>query len=373
MNKKDYYEVLGVGKNATEAEIKSAFRKLAKQYHPDVCKDKNGTEKFKEAQEAYAVLSDKEQRAKYDQFGHAAFNQSSAGGAGGYDFSGFDFSNIFDEIFGGGGFSSFSGFGGGNSSRRSRATKGNDLLYSMNITFDEAIFGSKREISLEVTDKCEECDGKGGFKETTCPDCDGSGYINQESRTIFGSFVSRTTCSTCAGSGHTYKETCSNCRGKGKIRTKKKIVINIPKGINIGEQLRLAGKGEAGSNGGPNGDLYIEINIGSHPLYKREGNDIYVDLPVTITDLVLGTTKSIKTPYGYIDLKIKEGSQSNDVLRVKGKGIQADDWKEGDFYITLKLIIPTKLNREQKELFESLSETDLSNSDEFKKFEKLNR
>ena len=208
MNKKDYYEVLGVSKTASVDEIKSAFRKLAKKYHPDVCKDADGPEKFKEAQEAYAVLSDKDQRAKYDQFGHAAFNNQSAGGAG-YDYSGFDFSSIFDEIFGGGGFSSFGGFGG-NSGRKSRATKGNDLLYSMDITFEEAIFGSKREISLDITEKCDECDGKGGFKEVNCPDCDGTGYINQESRTIFGSFISKTTCPTCGGKGHTYKEVCSN-------------------------------------------------------------------------------------------------------------------------------------------------------------------
>jgi molecular chaperone DnaJ len=372
MNKKDYYEVLGVSKTSSEDEVKSAFRKLAKKYHPDICKDADGPAKFKEAQEAYAVLSDKDQRAKYDQYGHAAFNQQTGGGAGGYDFSGFDFSSIFDEIFGGGGFSSFGGFGG-SSRGRNRASKGNDLLYSMDIDFDEAIFGSKREISLDITDTCNECDGKGGFKETTCPDCDGNGVVNQESRTIFGSFVSRTTCSTCGGSGHTYKEECSACRGKGKIKTKKKIVITIPKGINNGEQLRLSGKGEAGNNGGPNGDLYIEIHIESHPLYKRDGDDIHIDLPVSITDLVLGTTKNVKTPYGFIDLKIKEGSQPNDVLRVKGKGIQADGWRDGDFYITLKLIVPTKLNREQKELFERLSDTDLDSSDAFKKFDKLNR
>ncbi len=372
MAKRDYYEILGVGKNASEDEIKSAFRKLAKKYHPDVCKEADGATKFKEAQEAYAVLSDKNQRAKYDQYGHNAFegmNGHSTGG--GYDFSGFDFSNIFDELFGNSGFSSFGGFGG---SKRNRATKGSDLMYRMDIDFEEAVYGSKKEIELSVTETCPECGGHGGHDEKTCPDCEGSGYINQETRTILGAFVSRSICSTCGGKGHVYKDVCSKCHGKGKVKVKKDITINIPKGIDTGEQLRLTGKGEAGSNGGPNGDLYIEIHVNKHPLYTREGNDIYIELPVTIIDLTLGTSKKIKTPHGFIDLKIKEGSQPGDVLRVKGKGIANESWgKDGDFFIVLKLNIPTKLTKNQKKLFEELQDTDLESSEEFKKFDKLNK
>lgn len=374
MAKRDYYEILGVNKNASEDEIKSAFRKLAKKYHPDVCKEADGTTKFKEAQEAYAVLSDKNQRAKYDQYGHSAFEGMSGNTGGGYDFSGFDFSSIFDELFGNRGFSSFSSFGGFGGNKRNRATKGSDLMYRMDIDFEESIYGVKKEIELNVTETCSECDGYGGHDEKTCPDCDGSGYINQETRTILGAFVSRTVCSTCEGKGQIYKNICSKCHGKGKIRIKKDIVINIPKGINTGEQLRLSEKGEAGTNGGPNGDLYIEINVNKHPLYTREENDIYIELPVTITDLVLGTSKKIKTPQGFIDLKIKEGSQSGDILRVKGKGIENESWgKDGDFFIILKLVTPIKLTKEQKKIFEELEDTDLESSEVFKKFEKLNK
>lgn len=373
MAKRDYYEILGVNKNATEDEIKSAFRKLAKKYHPDVSKEADAAEKFKEAQEAYAVLSDKNQRAKYDQYGHSAFENMGGNAGGGYDFGGFDFSSIFDEIFGGG-FSSFGNFGGFGGNKRNRPTKGSDLMYRMDIEFEEAIYGSKKEIELTISEDCPECEGHGGHDEKTCPDCSGSGYVNQEARTLFGSFVSRSVCSTCEGHGHIYKSVCSKCHGKGKVRVRKEIVINIPKGINSGEQLRLSGKGEAGQNGGPNGDLYIEINVKKHPLYTREGNDIYVELPVTITDLVLGVSKKVKTPHGFIDVKIKEGSQPGDILRVRGKGIESDSFsRNGDFFIVLKLIAPTKLTREQKKLFEELKYTDLENSEEFKKFEKLNR
>ena len=377
MAKRDYYEILGVDKNASEDEIKSSFRKLAKKYHPDVCKDADGAEKFKEAQEAYAVLSDKNQRSKYDQFGHAAFEGPTGGGqpGGGYDFSGFDFSSIFDEVFGrNGDFSSF-GFGDfmGGGRKSSRATKGRDLGYLMEVSFEEAAFGTKKEIELEVVDNCPECDGKGGFGEKTCDVCGGAGYETTHTNTIFGSFASKTTCQECGGSGIIYKETCSKCRGKGKIKLTKNISITVPKGINTKEQVRLSGKGEAGSNGGSNGDLYIEFTVKPHPLFKRDGNDIYIELPVTICDLVLGRTKTIKTLDGFVDLKIPSGSQSGDVLRIKNKGIETDSWRNGDFYVTLKLVTPERLTREQKDLFEKLNNTNLENNSEFSKFEKLNK
>ena len=372
MAKRDYYEVLGVSKNASEDEIKSAFRKLAKKYHPDLNKEADAADKFKEAQEAYAVLSDKNQRQKYDQFGHSAFENNGYGNAGGgFDFSGFDFSSIFDDLFGGSGFSSF-GFGGNN--KKSRARRGEDVLYRMEITFDEAINGAKKEIILDLTEICEECSGAGGTGESTCSVCGGSGAVIKEQRTILGSFQSRTTCMECQGSGVTYKNSCSHCHGRGTVKSKKNIEITIPKGIDNGEQIRLSGKGEAGANGGPNGDVYIEFLIKPHELYTRKDSDIYIELPVTFTELALGCVKEIKTLDGYINLKIKDGSQPGDILRLKGKGIKSDSWsKDGDFYVILKLIVPNKLSRKQKDLLEKLDDTGLDDSDEFKKFRKLNK
>lgn len=379
MAKRDYYEILGVDKNASEADIKSAFRKLAKKYHPDVCKDADGAEKFKEAQEAYAVLSDSKERSKYDQFGHAAFEQGAGGTGygGGYDFSGFDFSGIFDEIFGrnNGDFSTFDfsdfGFGGGR--KRTRATKGRDLGYLMEVSFEEAVYGCKKDIELELVNACSECNGTGGHGERTCAECDGSGYQTSQTSTIFGSFATRTTCKSCGGAGVTYKEVCNKCRGKGKVKEKKVLTITVPKGINTKEQIRLSGKGEEGTNGGSNGDLYIEFLVKPHPLFKRDGNDIHIEMPVTICDLALGTTKTIKTLDGTVELKVPSGSQPGDMLRIKNKGIETDSWKSGDFYVTLKLIVPSRLSREQKDLFEGLNDTNLESDSEFSKFEKLNR
>lgn len=380
MAKRDYYEVLGVDKNASEADIKSAFRKLAKKYHPDVCKDPDGAEKFKEAQEAYAVLSDKNERSKYDKYGHAAFSNgqsAGAGGYGGYDYSNFDFSSIFDEIFGN---STNSGFGGfnfgdfmGSSRKGKRRTKGRDLGYIMDISFEDAINGAKKDIELELVDKCDKCNGQGGFNSKTCSACSGTGYITSQTNTIFGSFASKTVCSTCGGSGETYSEVCSKCHGNGRVKAKKEITITIPKGINNKEQVRLAGKGEAGENGGESGDLYIEFNVKPHPLFRREGNDIYVELPVTICDLVLGCKKQIKTLDGFVDLKIPSGSQPGDTLRIKNKGVSTGEYRNGDFYVILKLIVPEKLTRDQKALFEELNETDLEKDSAFDKFKKLNK
>ena len=375
MAKKDYYEVLGVEKGASEAEIKSAFRKLAKKYHPDVSKEPNAEEKFKEAQEAYAVLSDSSRRKQYDQFGHAGFDNSSGAG-GGYDFSGFDFSDIFEQAFGGG-FSSFgfSDFGfGGSRGGRNRSRQGADALYKMDITFDEAVKGCEKEIILDVSEECDKCHGKGGLGEETCSECNGRGTVRQQTNSIFGAFIGESTCRECGGSGSTYKEKCKECRGKGYIIKEKKIKVTIPAGVDTGNQIRLGGKGSPGSNGGRNGDLYIEFNVKKHLLYNRDGDDIYIDLPVTITDLTLGTIKRVKTLDGYIDLKIHGGSQPEDVLKIKNKGIvNPNTNRHGDMFIVLKLIIPSKISKEQKKLFESLSKTDLDKEDEFKKFDKLNK
>ena len=374
MAKRDYYEVLGVSKDASDAEIKSAFRKLAKKYHPDVCKDSDGPEKFKEAQEAYSVLSDKDKKARYDQFGHSAFDNNGYSGAGGagFDYGNFDFSSIFDDIFGGGFTSGFGGFGSNRGDSNAR-TKGADVEYTMDVTFEEAAYGTKKEITLDLNEMCTHCDGKGGLGESTCSDCGGRGYVVSETRTILGSIQTRTTCSRCGGSGVSYSKECSYCNGKGHNKSKKKIEITIPKGIDTGQQLKLSGKGEAGRNGGPNGDIYVEINVKPHAIYKRDGLDIYVDLPVTISDLALGCTKDINTLNGKVNLKIKDGSQPGDILRIKGKGIQSDSWgRDGDFYVVLKLIVPRKLSRDQKKLFTELDETGMYDEEEFKRFDKYN-
>ena len=380
MAKRDYYEVLGVSKDATEDEIKSAFRKKAKEYHPDINKSPDAPEKFKEAQEAYACLSDKDNRAKYDQFGHAAFENpyggsgSSSGGFQGNPFGDFDFSDIFDDIFGGG-FGPFGSFGGrGRSSSSSRARKGADTLYGMKIDFMEAVNGTKKDVELEYYETCDDCDGHGGHGEATCSTCGGSGTVIKTANTILGSIQTRSTCPDCGGKGVSYKTKCNKCRGTGKVKVNKTITIDIPAGVDNGEQLRVPGKGGVGSNGGPNGDLYIEIKINEHELYKREGNDVYIDLPVSITDLCLGCKKTIHTMDGDVEIKIKEGSQPGDVLRIKGKGINnPDSWKKGDFYCILKLIIPTSLSRKQKSLLQELEETDLYDEAAFKKFNRLNK
>lgn len=364
MAKRDYYEVLGVSKNATEAEIKSAFRKLAKEHHPDVSKDPNATEKFKEVQEAYAVLSDQTRRSQYDQFGHSAFdNNGGYNSTGGFDFSGFDFGDIFSDIFG----SSF-GFGGGGRSTNSRR-KGSDMVMRMDLTFEEAAFGTEKTIKFDVNDNCSSCDGKGGTGEERCEKCRGSGTVTAEQRTILGTYLTKTTCSACMGSGYTYKDSCSKCRGKGHVRTNREISVKVPAGVDENSQLRLPGKGEAGSNGGPNGDVYIEFRISRHPLFVREGNDIYLELPITITEAILGVKKEIPTLYGEVILNIPSGTQSGAKLLLKDKGIaNVSSKRKGNMYVIVNVVIPNKLDRKQKDLVNQLAKTNLENSDIFNKY-----
>ena len=366
MNKRDYYEVLGVSRDASQADIKSAFRRLAKKYHPDVSKEPDAEEKFKEAQEAYAVLSDEQRRKQYDQFGHAAFdnNGGGAGGFGGFDFSDFDFGDIFDNIFGGGfGFSSGRG--------RTRATRGSDRLMRMRLSFEEAIYGCSKDLTLDVNEECSECDGKGGFHEEICPKCHGSGTITSEQRTILGAFMTKTTCPTCGGLGKSYKETCRRCNGKGYNRTKKTISVNVPAGIDTGNRLRISGKGEAGTNGGPSGDLYLEFVVDDHKFYQRESDDIYIELPLTITEAILGCKKEIPTIHGNVTLTIPAGSDNLDKHRLRGKGIENKTTRRtGDMYVILKVKTPKKLSKDQKKILEALSNTDLSDS-EIKAFDKF--
>ncbi len=369
MEKRDYYEVLGVDKNASSDEIKSAFRRLAKKYHPDVSKEPDAEAKFKEVQEAYAVLSDETKRKQYDQFGHAAFqNGGGNGGAGfgGFDFSGFDYEDIFDNIFGG-----FGGFGGSGRSRGSRPTKGNDSLVRMKLSFEEAVYGTKKDLDLDVIEECDECDGVGGFNETTCEKCHGSGTITTEQRTILGSFLSKTTCPNCGGKGKTYKRKCTNCNGSGRVKKRKTIEVKVPAGVDNGNRLRLSGKGSAGANGGPNGDLYIEFSVAEHDFYVRDGDDIYLETPITIAEAILGTKKEVPTLFGNVVLTIPEGSESGEKHRIKGKGINNESsHHKGDMYIVLKVVTPKKLTKEQKKIVEMLRDTGLEDS-ETRKFQQF--
>ena len=367
MNKRDYYEVLGVEKSATEAEIKSAFRKLAKKYHPDVSKEPDAAEKFKEAQEAYAVLSDEQKRRQYDQFGHSAFQGGGQGGFGGFDASGFDFSDIFEEMFGGG----FGGFGGFGSQNSNRPRKGRDSVIRMNLDFEEAVFGCTKKVKIDTSEKCSECNGKGGHNESTCKTCHGQGQVTAEQRTMFGTFMTKTTCPTCKGKGKSYEKKCNCCNGNGKVKTTVTKEVKVPAGVDTGNQLRISGAGEAGINGGPNGDVYIEFAIKEHPVYNRDGSDVYLELPITIADAVLGCKREVPTLYGKVKLSIQPGAETGDKHRLRGKGIETvNGYGKGDMFVIINVVTPTKLSREQKKLFEQLANTDLENDSRFSKIEK---
>ena len=372
MNKKDYYEVLGVSKTATDEEIKRAFRKLAKQYHPDINKEPGAEEKFKEIGEAYAVLSDANKRRQYDQFGHAAFeNGGSGGGAGfqGFNMGDIDLEDILGDLFGGG-FRGFSGFGG-SSRTSSRPSKGEDIRVVLNLTFEEAAFGCEKDVKLNITSECSRCKGKGGFNEKTCRTCGGAGKVLEQSQTIFGYMQTQKTCPDCKGRGKTYETICDECHGKGVVEKVKTLTVTIPEGVDEGYHLRLSGKGNAGLNGGPNGDVFLEFKIKEHPLFERDGADIYLEVPVTITDATLGCKKEIPTLYGNIILEIKAGTQNYTKLKIKGKGIKLpNSISKGNMYAVVNIIIPTKLDRRQKTLLQDLAQTDLEDSPEFKNFNK---
>ena len=377
-DKRDYYEVLGVDKNASTDEIKSAFRKKAKQFHPDLNKDDpSAADKFKEAQEAYEVLSDESKRKMYDQYGHAGVNNSYASGNGagfgGFDASGFDFGDIFDSFFGGGtsGFGGFSNFS--SSTSGTRKTRGSDVLMRMKLDFDEAIFGTEKKFNLDVVEECDECHGKGGFNPETCETCHGTGTVTSQRQTILGSFLSKGPCPDCNGSGKTYKRKCSACNGKGKVKKSKKLTINIPAGVNTGDRQRVSGKGSPGINGGENGDLYIEYVVDEHKYFKRDNDDIYLEVPLTITEAILGCKKEIPTLYGNVKLNVPSGTNSGDKQKIRGKGVNNEYRShKGDMYVIFRVYTPTKLNRNQKDLIEELSETDLSTK-ELKDFEKFTK
>lgn len=376
MNKKDYYEVLGVSKTASDEEIKRAFRKLAKQYHPDINKEPGAEEKFKEIGEAYAVLSDPQKRSQYDQFGHAAFDGNGAGGFGGFNASDIDLSEIlraaFGESFGGfGGFGGFSDFFGGSSQSSTKARKGRDTLLRVDLTFEEAAFGVNKDFELALNENCDECNGKGGFDEATCSYCKGSGFVISEQRSIFGVIQSQSVCPKCNGKGKSYKRTCSKCGGSGQYKKKKTISIHIPEGVDTGYQLRITGKGEAGINGGSNGDIYIECVVKPSDFYERDSEDLYINVPITFADAALGCKKEIPTIYGNVIMDIKPGTLNNAKYKLKGKGLKIpNSIRKGDMYAIINVITPTKLTREQKKLFEQLAKTDLESDSIFKEFKR---
>ncbi len=373
MAKKDYYDVLGVNKNATDAEIKSAYRKLAKKYHPDVNKEEGAEGKFKEIGEAYSVLSDANKRKTYDQFGHAAFENGGGGGQGFGGFGGFggfqgaediDLNDIFGDLFGG-----FGGFGS-SSSKKNRPTKGEDLLVRLELSFMEAVFGTKKDIDLTVNEECPECKGAGGHNPKTCKTCNGRGKVVTQARTIFGVMQTESTCPDCEGVGKTFESICSKCHGKKHVRKNKTLTVEIPAGVQTGERIRISGKGGAGINGGPNGDVYLEFKVLPHAIFKRDNNDIYLELPITITEAVLGCKKEIPTINGGLIIEIEAGTQNGDKLKLRGKGIPGTNaFNKGDMYVLINVVIPTKLDRKQKELFKDLSKTKLDNG-EYKKLEK---
>lgn len=365
MAKKDYYDILGIKKDATEAEIKSAFRKKAKEYHPDVNKDKGAEEKFKEIGEAYSVLGDPQKRKQYDQFGTSDFSN---GGSGFSGFSGFDFD--FDDLDLGSIFEQF--MGGGFSSRRTNhQTRGEDLLINMELTFDEAIFGTTKSFQVNINETCDACHGEGGFDKETCDTCNGRGRVVREQRTILGVMQTETVCPKCHGEGVTYKRICDTCRGKKTTRQTKTIKLRIPKGVDSGDQMRMSGKGSSGINGGPHGDIYINFKVKKHPLFTRKGRDIYLEVPLTITEATLGTTINIPTINGTIKQTFAPGTQNNETIRLRGRGINSEkSLGIGDMYLITKVIIPNKLDRTQKSLFKELDETNLKKEAEFKNFDK---
>ncbi len=350
MEKRDYYEVLGISKSASDDEIKKAYRKLAKKYHPDVSTEPNAEQKFKEVQEAYDVLSDQTKRGQYDQFGHQAANGGfGQGGFGGAGFEGFDFGDIFSAFFGG-------------NQRTSRSTnrprKGSDIQRRMGITFEESIFGKTEKVRIPVYDECHVCHGLGAESKKdikVCSQCGGSGSVIAETQTLFGRTQTRRTCPTCNGSGKEIINKCSNCHGEGVEKVNKEVEIKVPKGIETGQQIRLEGFGNKGANGGPNGDLYIVFEVKSSEKYIREGDDIIVNAPITFAQAALGTEIKVDTVYGPVMLKIPAGTQSESKFRLKGKGAPNVRTKQlGDQHVIVTVITPQKLNNQQKRLFEQL-------------------
>lgn len=347
MSKRDYYEVLGVSRDASQEEIKKAYRKLARKYHPDVNKEPDAEEKFKEVKEAYEVLSDEQKRANYDRFGHADPGQTFGGGGfGGFgdaaDFGGFG--DIFDMFF-----------GGGTTRRNPNAPKrGADLQYTLQVEFKEAVFGTETDLRIPRTETCDHCRGTGakpGTKPETCSVCHGTGQQEFVQNTAFGRIVNRRTCSACGGQGKMIRERCANCHGTGRVKKTRTIHVRIPAGVDDGAQLRVAGEGEAGLHGGPPGDLYVIIRVKPHEFFEREGDDIYCEVPLTFTQAALGDEIEVPTLTERVKLRIPPGTQTGTYFRLKGKGVpHLRGGGQGDQHVKVTVVTPTNLTEEQKEL-----------------------
>ncbi len=362
--KRDYYEVLGLSKGASDEEIKKAFRKMAKQYHPDLHPgDAEAEQKFKEVNEAYGVLSDPDKKSKYDRFGHAGVDPSYGAGQGGAyggygGFGGFDGDIDLGDIFG----SFFGGGMGGRSSRRQNAPqRGADRQTRVTITFEEAAFGCKKDISFGRIERCESCSGSGAAKGTspeTCPNCNGSGTVRTQQRTPFGVFQSQTSCSHCGGKGKVIKNPCTSCNGTGYTRVNKNLTVNIPAGIADGQTVVLNGQGDAGRNGGTSGDVHVEVSIKKHAIFSREGTNIYCDVPITFSEAVLGATIDVPTLEGKVDYSIPEGTQTGTVFKLKNKGItEIRSTKRGDLIFRVIVEVPKNLNKHQKELLKAFADS----------------
>jgi len=367
--KRDYYEVLGIGKNATDAEIKSAYRKLAKKYHPDLNPgNKEAEEKFKEVNEANDVLSDPQKRQRYDQFGFAGVDPNYAaangGGAGGFGggFGGVDLGDIFGDIFGGGFGGGFSAFGGGSSPRTANAPrKGHDIQASVILTFEEAAHGCSKKITINRQDTCPDCGGTGAAKGTspeTCPDCGGRGYVVTQQRTPFGVMQSQQPCSHCGGRGTIIRNPCKTCRGTGKTAARKSLEINIPAGIDDDQNIALRGQGDAGSNGGPAGDVIVHVTVKADPMFERDGYDVTIHVPITFSQAVLGDDVEVPTVDGRIVQHIPEGTQSGTKFRLRGQGIQYLNGRgRGDQYVIVDVEIPKKVTRAQREALKAFEDS----------------
>ena len=358
-NKRDYYEVLGVSKTASDDEIKKAYRSLAKKYHPDMNPGNQEAEmKFKEANEAYAVLSDSDKRAKYDQFGHAAFDPASGmGGGGGFGgfggFGDFDFGDIFSSFFGG---------GGSQRSRQNAPIEGDDIVTSVTIDFEEAAFGTKKEVNFARIETCGECSGSGaakGTKPDTCQTCHGSGRVTVQQQTMLGYMQTQRPCQSCRGTGKIIKDPCKECNGKGRIKINKRLEVNIPAGIDDGQNIVLRGQGSAGVNGGANGDLIIEVRVRRHSIFDREGNNIYCDVPISFAEAALGAEIEVPVLGGKTEkFKISEGTQSGTSFTLKGHGMpDIHSKRKGDLIITVAVETPKNLNSKQKELLKAFSDS----------------
>ncbi|MBW2991874.1 molecular chaperone DnaJ [Candidatus Woesearchaeota archaeon] len=346
MAKKDYYEILGVSKDATKEEIKKAYKRLAKQYHPDINKEEGAAEKFKEINEAVSVLADDEKRANYDRFGTADVS----GGFGGADFSGFDFSDFFSSGFD----DLFESFFGGGRRRRGGPSRGSDLRYDLEISLEDCAFGAEKHIVIPRMARCDRCEGSGAQSSSdvkTCDLCHGSGVERRVQRTPFGLFQQTTTCSKCRGEGKTVKNPCPVCDGEGRIQKNTKIEIEIPKGADEGTKLRVRGEGEAGEKGGPSGDLYVVLHVKEHDIFERDGNDISVEIPISFSQACLGTEIQVPTLEGKAKLKIPAGTATDTVFRMKGKGIPSlRSYGTGSENVKVVVQVPKKLTKKQKEL-----------------------